>query len=52
MTEVLVTHVQPRGERKPGSVGVLLCNMECKVNNKKYFLWCLIVQFHVILTSV
>jgi len=31
MTEVLVTHVQPRGERKPGSVGVLLSNVESKI---------------------
>jgi len=31
MTEVLVTHVQARGDRKPGSVGVLLSNVESKV---------------------
>ncbi|PFX14224.1 4-coumarate--CoA ligase 1 [Stylophora pistillata] len=31
MTEVLITHVQPGGERKSGSVGVLLPNLECKV---------------------
>ena len=36
MTEVLVTHVQPKGDRKPGSVGVLLCNVESKVNHTKY----------------
>ena len=36
MTEVLVTHVQPRGDRKPGSVGVLLANVESKVSNTKY----------------
>lgn len=31
MTECLVTHIQPMGERKPGSAGVLLANMEGKV---------------------
>ncbi|XP_022808061.1 4-coumarate--CoA ligase 1-like [Stylophora pistillata] len=31
MTEVLITHVQPGGERKSGSVGVLLPNLECKI---------------------
>ena len=31
MTEVLATHMQPVGEIKPGSVGVLLPNLECKV---------------------
>ena len=32
MTEMLATHMQPRGETKRGSVGVLLANLECKVS--------------------
>ncbi|XP_022808056.1 4-coumarate--CoA ligase 1-like isoform X2 [Stylophora pistillata] len=31
MTEVLATHMQPVGEIKPGRVGVLLPNLECKI---------------------
>ncbi|XP_078382022.1 uncharacterized protein LOC144664698 [Oculina patagonica] len=31
MTEVLITHIQPKGERKPGSAGVPLANVESKV---------------------
>ena len=38
MTEVLVTHIQFKGDRKPGSVGILLPNVECKVINLPLFL--------------
>ena len=31
MTEMLATHMQPREDTKPGSVGVLMANLECKV---------------------
>ena len=31
MTEMLATHMQPRENTKPGSVGVLMANLECKV---------------------
>ena len=41
MTEMLATHMQPRGGTKPGSVGVLMANLECKVKvfymYKNYF---------------
>ena len=41
MTEMLATHMQPRGDTKPGSVGVLMANLECKVKvfymHKNYF---------------
>ena len=37
MTEVLVTHIQPKGDRKPGSAGVLLPNVESKVIDTNTF---------------
>ena len=40
MTEVLVTHIQPVGDRKPGSAGVLLANVESKVINTNMFAIC------------
>lgn len=33
MTEMLATHMQPRGDTKPGSAGVLMANLECKVKD-------------------